>query len=186
MATVPANSANEDGESSDLQKYVTLCAECESTAVQIHPSYKKQYVDGRRGLHCEHATRQWAAIVNFPIKTQYFFMRKKKKDFESNASKDSTNPQKTGSCLQANHLMMTFFSKHSNRNKAGRVQQAASHGATLHRSMSPKKRKNEGAKEHLWADNERILTNELQGLELEQLKQAVSDTMQDVVTLPVT
>ena len=44
MATVPDNSANEDGESSDSGKYITLCAECESIAVQIHPSYEKQYV----------------------------------------------------------------------------------------------------------------------------------------------
>ena len=40
-----ANSAIEDGESSELEKYITLCAECESIAVQIHPSYEKQYVN---------------------------------------------------------------------------------------------------------------------------------------------
>ena len=32
VAAEPANSAIEDGERSELQKYVTLCAECESIA----------------------------------------------------------------------------------------------------------------------------------------------------------
>ena len=41
----PANSAIQDGESSELEKYITLCTECESIAVQIHPSYKEKYVD---------------------------------------------------------------------------------------------------------------------------------------------
>ena len=50
----------------------------------------------------------------------------------------------------------------------------------------PRKRKKEGATEHSWPDNERILTNALQELELEQPQQAVSATMQDVVRLPVT
>ena len=36
-AAEPANSGIEDGESSELEKFITLCAECESIAVQIHP-----------------------------------------------------------------------------------------------------------------------------------------------------
>ena len=45
VAAEQANSAIEDGESSELEKYITLCTECESIAVQIHPSYKEKYVD---------------------------------------------------------------------------------------------------------------------------------------------
>ena len=41
VAAEQANSAIEDGvnhgESSELEKYITLCTECESIAVQIHP-----------------------------------------------------------------------------------------------------------------------------------------------------
>ena len=37
VAAEPANSAIEDGESSDLEKYITLRAECESSAVESHP-----------------------------------------------------------------------------------------------------------------------------------------------------
>ena len=65
----------------------------------------------------------------------------------------------------------------------GFTQKGAAHGATLHETRPaetrPRKRKKEGATEQSWADNERILTNALQELELEQLKQAVSATMQD-------
>ena len=45
LAAEQANSAIEDGDSSALEKYITLCADCESIAFQIHPSYKEQYVD---------------------------------------------------------------------------------------------------------------------------------------------
>ena len=45
VAVEPANSAIEDGMSSELEKYITLCTECESIVVQIHPSYKEKYVD---------------------------------------------------------------------------------------------------------------------------------------------
>ena len=45
VAAEPANSALENGESSELEKYITLCAEYESIAVQIHPLYKENYVD---------------------------------------------------------------------------------------------------------------------------------------------
>ena len=67
-----AKSALEDGESSDLEKYITLCAECESIACQIHPSYKEQYVDVAAMMHMP------PAIVNSPIAAQCLFMRKKK------------------------------------------------------------------------------------------------------------
>ena len=57
---VAAEQANaiEDGESSELEKYIILCAECESIAVQIHPSYKEklEYVDVAAKID-EHATR---------------------------------------------------------------------------------------------------------------------------------
>ena len=60
----------------------------------------------------------------------------------------------------------------------GFTQKGAAHGATLHETRPaetrPRKRKKEGATEQSWADNERILTNALQELELEQPKQAVS------------
>ena len=45
VAEEQTNSGIEDGESSELEKFNTLCAECESIAVQIHPLYEKQYVN---------------------------------------------------------------------------------------------------------------------------------------------
>ena len=57
VAVEPANSAIEDGMSSELEKYITFCTEFESIVVQIHPSYKEKYVDvAAMGCH-EHATR---------------------------------------------------------------------------------------------------------------------------------
>ena len=69
-AAEPANSGLEDGESSELEKF-TLCAEYESIAVQIHPSYEKQYV------HVAAMMSMPPAIVNSPIAAQCLFMRKK-------------------------------------------------------------------------------------------------------------
>ena len=77
MASVPANSAIEDGESSDLEKYITLCDECENIAVQIHPSYENQYVNVAAMMHMP------PAVVNSPIAAQCLFMRKKKEIFKA-------------------------------------------------------------------------------------------------------
>ena len=178
METVQANSAN--GESSDLEIYIVLCAECESIAVQIHPSYKEQHVDSS------------------PMS-----MRKKKEiikamqaRLEGQSTKDGSASASKPSCddppFQAQQRKQCR--KGASPAEAESTQQGASHheshGATLHESQPaetrPKKRKKEGATEHSWADNERILTNALQELGFEQLKQAISDTMPDVVTLPVT
>ena len=73
VAVEPANSAIEDGMSSELEKYITLCAECESVAVQIHPSYKEK---------CFDVMSMPPAIVNWPIAAQYLFMSKKKEIFK--------------------------------------------------------------------------------------------------------
>ena len=79
MASVPANSAIEEGESSDLEKYITLCAECESIACQIHPSYKEQYDNVAAMMHMP------PAVVNSPIAAQCLrlVMRKKKEFFKA-------------------------------------------------------------------------------------------------------
>ena len=61
VAAEPANSALENGESSELEKYITLCAEYESIAVQIHPLYKENYVDVAAMMSMP------PAIVNWPI-----------------------------------------------------------------------------------------------------------------------
>ena len=72
------------------------------------------------------------------------------------------------------------WTKQMEPGEAESTRKGAAHGVTLHEmrpaETCPRKRKKEGAIEHSWADNKRILTNALQELELEQLKQAVSAT----------
>ena len=78
-AAEPADSAIEDGESSELENFLTLCAKCESIAVQIHPSNEKQYVNVAAMMSMP------PAIVNSPIAAQCLsrvFMRKKKEIFK--------------------------------------------------------------------------------------------------------
>ena len=83
MAAEPADSAIEGGDSSEIEKYIDLCAECERIAIQIHPSYEKQYKDVSAMM------RMPPAIANLPIAAQYLFMTRKKETFkvQSNASK---------------------------------------------------------------------------------------------------
>ena len=58
VAAELAISAIKDGESWELEQYITLCAECESIAVRIPLSYGfVQKTIRRRGCHDEHATR---------------------------------------------------------------------------------------------------------------------------------
>ena len=90
MATVQANSAIEDGESWELEKYITLCAECESITVRIHPSYKKQYVDVAAMMSMP------PAIVNWPIAAQYLFISKKMEIFKAMQAK--LEGQSAGHC----------------------------------------------------------------------------------------
>ena len=44
MVAESADGVIEGGDSSEIEKYIDLCAECERIAIQIHPSYEKQYV----------------------------------------------------------------------------------------------------------------------------------------------
>ena len=90
VATEQANSAIEDGESSELEKYITFCAECESIAVRIHPSYKGKYVDVA-------AMSMPPAIVNWPITAQYLFMSKEKEIFKAMQAKLEDQSTKDGS-----------------------------------------------------------------------------------------
>ena len=107
-------------------------------------------------------------------------MSKKKEIFKAMQAKLEGQSTKTGARQLANHLLRILLSKHRNRSKGRRELGEA--------ETRPRKRKKEGATvtEHSWPDNERILTSALQELELEQPTQAVSATMQDVVTLPIT
>ena len=77
MANVPAGSAIEGGESSEIEKYIKLCAECEHIATQIHPSYKEQYVDVAAMMSTP------PAIVNLPIAAQYLVMTHKLETFKA-------------------------------------------------------------------------------------------------------
>ena len=136
--------------------------------------------------------------------------RERKRKFSKQSKQNSkVNPRKTGVRQQANHLVRTLLSKESNRSKGrselhqvklsprkkGLLMERRSMKRGLQRHvlqrerkkvLQSRKRKKEEATEHSLTDNERILSNALQRLELEQLKQAVSATMQDVVSLPVT
>ena len=88
---VAAEPAIEDGESSELEKYIILCAKCESIAVQIHPSYKEQYVDVAAMMSMP------PAIVNWPIAAQYLFMSKKRGIFKAMQAKLEDQSTKDGS-----------------------------------------------------------------------------------------
>ena len=92
VAAEQANSAIEDGESSELEKYITLCAECKSIAVHIHPSpsYKEKYVDVA-------AMSMPPAIVNWLITAQCLFMSKKKEIFKARQAKLEDQSTKDGS-----------------------------------------------------------------------------------------
>ena len=87
-AAESANRAIEDGESSELEKYITLCAECESVAVQIHPSYKEKYFD---------VMSMPPAIVNWLITAKYLFMSKKKEIFKAMQANLEEQSTKDGS-----------------------------------------------------------------------------------------
>ena len=95
VAAEPANNAIEDGDSQELEKSITLCAECECTAVQIHPSYKGKYVDVAAMM------RMPPAIVDWPIAAQYLFMSKKKKIFKAMQAKLEDQSTKDGSASPA-------------------------------------------------------------------------------------
>ena len=159
MASVPANSGIEDGESSDLEKYITLCAECESIACQIHPSYKGQYDNVAAMMHMP------PAVVNSPIAAQCLFMRKKKEIFKDMQARLEGQSTKHGS---------TSASKPSCEDPPFQTQQTkqrtkeASPGEAETR---PRKRKKEGATGHCWPENhELLLTTALEEMDLDQLK----------------
>ena len=119
------------------------------------------------------------AIVNWPIAAQYLFMSKKKEIFKVMQAKLEDQSTKGGSWSA---------SKPSSEDppfKTPQQKQRTKGASPGEAETRPRKRKKEGATEHSWPDTERILTNALQELELEH-QQAVSATMQDVVTLPVT
>ena len=118
MAAEPANSAIEDGESSELEKYITLCAECESIAVQIHPSYEKQYVNVAAMMsmprHCH-------PPLLIPRSQPNVSSWERKRRFSKTCKQDSkANPRKTRARQQANHLVRTLLSKHRKRSKGRR------------------------------------------------------------------
>ena len=118
-AAEQANSAIEDGEGSELEKYITVCAECESIAVQIHPSYEKQYVNVAAMMSMP------PAIVNSPITAQCLVMRKKKEIFkdmqarlEGQSTKDASTSASKPSC--DSQVVRTLLSKHRKRSKGRR------------------------------------------------------------------
>ena len=154
VAAKPANSAIKDGESSELEKYVTLCPECESIAVQIHQLHKEKYVDVA-------AMSMPLAIVNWLITAQYLFMSKEKEIFKAMQAKleDQSTKDGSGSASTPSSEDPPFKTPQPKQRTKG-----ASPGEAETR---PRKRKKEGATEHSWPDNERILTNCLQELELD-------------------
>ena len=91
MAAEPADSAIEGGDSSEIEKYIDLCAECERIAIQIHPSYEKQYKDVSAMM------RMPPAIANLPIAAQYLFMTRKKETFKAMQAKLEGQSMKDGS-----------------------------------------------------------------------------------------
>ena len=81
-----------------------MCDECDNIAVQIHPSYEKQYVNVAAMMHMS------PAVVNSPIAAQCLFMRKKKEflkamqaRLEGQSTKDGSATASKPSCQQANH-----------------------------------------------------------------------------------
>ena len=177
-AAEPADSAIEDGESSELENFLTLCAKCESIAVQIHPSNEKQYVNVAAMMSMP------PAIVNSPIAAQCLsrvFMRKKKEIFkdmqarlEGQSSKDAITSGSKPSCVDPPF-------------QTPQTKQRTKEASPGEAETRPRKRKKEGATGHSWPDNhERLLPTALEEMDLEQLKQAVSDRKQDVNALPMT
>ena len=81
VAAEQANSAIEDGEGSEIEKYIKLRAECKRIAIQIHPSYKEQYKDVSAMMSLP------PAIVNLPIAARYLFMAQKKETFKAMKAK---------------------------------------------------------------------------------------------------
>ena len=147
----------------------------------------------RNGCHDEHATLP-PAIVNSPIAAQYLFMRKRKEFFKAMQARLEGKSTKDGSASASKPSFddppfATEAKQEEAKHKGKQPKQSrrgASPGEAESADTRPKKREKEGATKHSWADNEWILTIALQELGFEHLKQAVSDTMQDVVTLPVT
>ena len=72
MVAESADGVIEGGDSSELDKYIQLCTECERIAIQIHPSYKEQYNDVSAMMRIP------PAIANSPIAALYLFMTGKK------------------------------------------------------------------------------------------------------------
>ena len=138
------------------------------------------------------------AVVNSPIAAQCLFMRKKKEflkamqaRLEGQSTKDGSASASKPSCQQANHdpPFATEAKQGAALHEGKQPKQSRKRASPAEAGSAdrrPKKRKKEGATQHSWADNERILTNALQEMGFEQLKQAVSDKMQDVKSLPVT
>ena len=117
------------------------------------------------------------AIVNFPIAAQYLFMALKKETFKAMQAKLEGQSTKDGS---ASAIISSCEDPPHRRQRT----KGASPGEAETR---PRKRKKVGASGHSWPENhERHLTTALEEMDLEQLKQAVLDTMQDVEALPIT
>ena len=77
MVAESADGVIEGGDSSELEKYIQLCTECERIAIQIHPSYKEQYKDVSAMMRIP------PAIANSPIAALYLFMTGKKETFKA-------------------------------------------------------------------------------------------------------
>ena len=77
MVAEPADGVIEGGDSSEIEKYIELCAECERIVIQIHPSYKELYKDVSAMMRIP------PAIANSPIAALYLFMTGKKETFKA-------------------------------------------------------------------------------------------------------
>ena len=177
VAAEPANSAIEGGDSSEIEKYIQLCAECERIAIQIHPSYKEQYENVSAMMSTP------PAIVNIPIASQYLSMTPEKETFKAMQAKLEGQSTKdwSASAINPSCLDPPFETPPMNHRKQ------STRGASPDEAETrPRKIKKEEATEHSWPINERLLTTALEKMDLEQLKQAVSATMQDVSTLSIT
>ena len=80
VAAELAESAIKGGDSSEIEKCMELCAECERIAIRIHPSYEKQYNHGRV---CHDAHAMPLAVANLPIAARYLFMTRKTETFRA-------------------------------------------------------------------------------------------------------
>ena len=63
MVAESADGVIEGGDSSEIEIYIDLCAECERIAIQIHPSYEKQYKDVSAMMHIAYCFGGWGRNV---------------------------------------------------------------------------------------------------------------------------